>query len=644
MTVTAAQIEEYFEEVDEDLEDVEGSEYIIEKALSCCKELSLSAEDIAGKWDAYKFGKNSNQHDKEKRVVLNKEHFDQFIKSAKADMEKKKRKLSTPRGSLSHKSAKRTPVFDASSISTLSSSGGGLDYLNIKAPTTESPQRSLKNDTSFLTPSSDRSRGNWMSPSLEPSPPDQKFDSRENQGEVVASFNKDKVAEITAPPDGVKVASRVEVEVVKQWKGAYRYMYEDTEEKRENLSDRVESMVEQLAAANKAKHGVEETEDGATTKTLEFSPVGIPMQEAVCVAGRVCSGQAGKMKATSIVIEGSKSTSNGKVMKLRMGQLKQYACFPGQIIGLKGINNTGTGMVVEELMDPAVLPHSSVLLSDVRKHNKAINERPLSVFVAAGPFTPPDNLSFAPLHDLLARVRVVQPDALILMGPFLPRNHTEIANGNEKATFESMFEDIMTLVMEQVESLPTKVLVSLSTKDIISAPVIPSAPFKTSSHSAAAMKEITFLSNPATFKLNDITFGLTCEDTLFSLGQGEVAKGGGNRFARLASHIVTQQSYYPVFPPKEGDNIEFTHYDKLSLPVTPDILLLPSRFKYFASDIGHECVCVNPASLAKASAGGTYAAITIHSLKDEEMKEGNKDDMVTTHHIASRTRVDIARI
>ena len=111
------------------------------------------------------------------------------------------------------------------------------------------------------------------------------------------------------------------------------------------------------------------------------------------------------MKATSIVIEGSKATSNGKVMKLRMGQLKEYACFPGQILGLKGINNTGTGMVVEELLAPAVLPHSSVPLASVTKFNKRISDRPMSVMAAAGPYTLPDAISFAPLNDLLARAR-----------------------------------------------------------------------------------------------------------------------------------------------------------------------------------------------------------------------------------------------
>lgn len=639
-SVTAAQIDEAFAEIDEDMEDVEGSEDILKTAVALCQELKLSADILVAKWDTYKYAMRIT----EGKINLDAKQFANFARHVKADIEKKKRKASTPaRGSLSHKKGKsKNRVFTPNNLAMLGSSDG-FGFLNTVVKT-ESPQRgAITKSDHPTTPNYERSRNALMSPSLEPSPVTQKFDKRENQGEVVASFNKDQVAEITAPGEGEKVAeNRVCVEVLNAWKGPFRYMYEDLEEKRDNLSDRVETMVEHIAETNRETHGVRETEEGATSKILEFSPTGVSMQEAVFVAGRVCPGQAGKMKATSIVIEGSKATSNGKVMKLRMGQLKEYACFPGQIMGLKGINNTGTGMVVEGLLAPAVLPHSSVPLADVTKFNKKISARPMSVMVAAGPFTLPDAISFGPLNDLLKRARVLQPDVLLLMGPFLPRSHPDITSGNVKETFDTMFEHIMAHIIEQLEGLAIKVLVSLSTKDVTSDPVVPKAPPDIKNKEIA--KKITFLSNPATFKLNDITFGLMCEDTMFALGQSEVAKGGGNRFARLASHIITQQSYYPLFPPKEGDNIEFTHYDKLSLPVTPDILLLPSRFKYFASDIGHECVCVNPASLAKGAAGGTYAVITIHSLQEEEMKKAEKNEKVVAHHITSRTRVDIARI
>ena len=41
------------------------------------------------------------------------------------------------------------------------------------------------------------------------------------------------------------------------------------------------------------------------------------------------------------------------------------------------------------------------------------------MIVAAGPFSSPNDLLFAPLRDLLDVVKRDKPHALILMGPFL---------------------------------------------------------------------------------------------------------------------------------------------------------------------------------------------------------------------------------
>jgi DNA polymerase alpha subunit B len=198
----------------------------------------------------------------------------------------------------------------------------------------------------------------------------------------------------------------------------------------------------------------------------QFSSVGVPAQESVVVAGRVCSGDDMRLAPTSILLEGDRATSQGQRLKLKLGLLSGYSFFPGQVVAAKGLNNHGTGMVVEEVLPLPVLPRNALALDDVRAVNKSLGLTPLSIMVsnnaaappnaaaqvASGPFTPSDSLSFAPLSDLLERVdplpsaarcsrslqvQLAKPDVLILLGPFLvppqaPHAHTPCRTTNTR--------------------------------------------------------------------------------------------------------------------------------------------------------------------------------------------------------------------
>lgn len=51
---------------------------------------------------------------------------------------------------------------------------------------------------------------------------------------------------------------------------------------------------------------------------------------------------------------------------------------------------------------------------------------PLSIFVAAGPFTTTDSLVYEPLNDLLGVVRATRPDVVVLVGPFVDAEHPQV--------------------------------------------------------------------------------------------------------------------------------------------------------------------------------------------------------------------------
>lgn len=50
---------------------------------------------------------------------------------------------------------------------------------------------------------------------------------------------------------------------------------------------------------------------------------------------------------------------------------------------------------------------------------------------------------------------------------------------------------------------------------------------------------------------------------------------------RLCSHLIEHKHFYPLLPAEKGVNIEFSQYDKLDMPVTPHLLILPSMLRPF---------------------------------------------------------------
>ncbi|CAG8695660.1 1972_t:CDS:2, partial [Scutellospora calospora] len=79
-------------------------------------------------------------------------------------------------------------------------------------------------------------------------------------------------------------------------------------------------------------------------------------------------------------------------------------------------------------------------------------------------------------------------------------------------------------------------------------------------------------------------------------------------------------------------NLDLKNSSSLELKNTPDVLILPSKLKYFAKIID-QVVCINPGYLCKSHAGGTYAKITIHPFP-KNLTQGND----TENLVYQRTR------
>lgn len=128
------------------------------------------------------------------------------------------------------------------------------------------------------------------------------------------------------------------------------------------------------------------------------------------------------------------------------------------------------------------------------------------------------------------------------------------------------------------------------------------------------------MSEPCSLSINGVIFGLTSTDLLFHMGAEEICSSSGtsDRFSRILKHILTQRSYYPLYPPQEDMPIDYEHfYAYAQLPVTPDVFIIPSELKYFVKDV-LGCVCVNPGRLTKGQVGGTFGRLYLRRPPGDE--------------------------
>lgn len=84
-----------------------------------------------------------------------------------------------------------------------------------------------------------------------------------------------------------------------------------------------------------------------------------------------------------------------------------------------------------------------------------------------------------------------------------------------------------------------------------------------------------------------------------------------DRMGRLVRHMLSQRSFYPLYPPDESVPLDVELWaEHAQMPTTPHILILPSDLRHFIKDVDGTVV-VNPERLTKGQSGGTFARLLI---------------------------------
>ena len=82
------------------------------------------------------------------------------------------------------------------------------------------------------------------------------------------------------------------------------------------------------------------------------------------------------------------------------------------------------------------------------------------------------------------------------------------------------------------------------------------------------------------------------------------------RLGRLASHLLFQRSFYPLYPPNEEQSVDLEHQEAHGLLASaPHLLLLPSDLVHFVRDLEGGTTVVNPGRVTKGPGPGTFARI-----------------------------------
>ena len=159
-------------------------------------------------------------------------------------------------------------------------------------------------------------------------------------------------------------------------------------------------------------------------------------------------------------------------------------------------------------------------------------------------------------------------------------------------------------------------------------------------------RRIHCVSNPCTLKINELVIGVTGTDAVFHMSADE-CNGNlvpGSRLARISQHMLQQRSYYPLFPPALGTNMDLKHMKQWNMPCQPDLLIVPSKLTSFARPVLQDTVVVNPGQLTKNTTGGTFAIMDIHPMKRNDLETAGGDDVELEHSVADRIRLEIRKI
>lgn len=617
----------------------------------------LGAEQLYDKWEAFSLNSISKSNaDGTEEVKLNEQTLEKFKDYLKEGL--KQSVKAGPKQSEFKLAKNGTKKLDINNISSY------MDFLQPKSSKTYH-KRSLKSlQPSSFDPSSnlmELDQASVSNKSMLTSSNNiiESFKKRTDSGEIESVFNSN-LAPFVDSSQSLSGQSRPKVEIALHpncLQNKVRYMYEKVPEKALAIDERINSM------------GLHVLEGREATDVVDPQ---LASQSPVFTYGRIVSESEQKLNETSVLLQVSRQVGYGNHVRLNLNGVSEYSIFPGQVLGVEGINQMGRDLfTASKIINPSIQSMESSSTKELHKYQYDANYGsgyPLKLITAAGPFCLEGTAEFEALKELLSKAETEQPDVLIVLGPFVD-DQTPMASSGELPLLEAdLFSVFVEIIAEFLKNLPKcKVILLPSPRDAmhpwlefpqpaLSLREYLKTTYFQSRENSRVLERIYCLPNPCIFKINEIFIGASTCDVLHDLSQTEISRGdtrtlgAEDRIGCLARHVLAQRSFYPLDPPPVDSRtlIDYKHLSNIELHVKPDVMILPSVLPHFAKSV-EETLVINPGKLVIRKKGGTFSIMTVYPIDEKELNNTSsgieeESDQYMYHGVDQRARVDVIRI
>jgi DNA polymerase alpha subunit B len=430
---------------------------------------------------------------------------------------------------------------------------------------------------------------------------------------------------------------------------AYRWMDEAVEDRALAQDAQLSAMEGAIIAAVRARPSVRlslvEGEDEVAAGT-----VGVSSQAEVILCGRlVCEGLEGRLNERSILLEGSRASSNGARIHLYLQGCSHVAAFPGQIVGVLGRSGEKSTFHARDFVPgiPAPMPIAAPR-ADAQMH----------LMVAAGPYCLRDTLDYTPLEQVLAHAANVQPKVLVLLGPFLDAGNvkvntgeTVIAGETKPRPFEEVYtEFLLPLLARCLAPLrqrrpATEVLLVPSLEEALCFHPLPQPPMDASlcveARAFSQLRSIVkFLPNPAHLEVNGLKVSLSSADALSPVLREIVLRPAERKIEEALRLLLGQRSLFSVLP-RDPPQVSEARAGALQFPfadnATPDLCIFPAIVGQPGGMFVDGTAFVNPGVLCRGSLG-TFAEVFV--VPDASRAAQGGRPLL----LSERTRVDVMKL
>lgn len=430
------------------------------------------------------------------------------------------------------------------------------------------PPAKLSSPTQSLTPASSSRKTDVVPPGTTP------FSARKRRREASCELD----SALPAASEHSPSTSSVHVSVIptsddSQLNGAV-YMYEHPDDRAQAQEERMLDMVKRLWQHEHKSF----TDD-----------VGVPTQQPVRCVGRIVP-ELESLDEASVLIEGSFEHSAGQRVRLNLDRLTSFALFPGQVVGVEGVNPNGTAFSPTRLITSAPAPLAANHLEGTQGGTSTDEQDgPFTMLIAAGPFTCDDNLAYEPLNELVKYAREEKPSVVALIGPFVHSDHPRIREGLVDSLYDELFDDAVgPCAKELAEEVGCEVVLVPSTRDAHMIGVLPQPP--SNLNEGNKVGKIVQLGNPGKARIGGSLCHFIGVDTIMAISTGELRRpkrDAVNAMWRFSHDILGQQHVYPRFPPAEDCPMDHTlSQAHCSMNEgSPELVVAPSKSSPFAKNV-----------------------------------------------------------